>query len=128
MEPPLCVRRFAWGLPRHAAQLYWRHALSMLWSHAGARIGSGMANKQKQRAAAKEQEAIDSGMMQHHGKGKRKRAQSKVHVDRGLNEAQGFTPGLMKVPRVQSGARPGRSPAGGIAKQKGNPGRGGRRK
>ena len=87
-----------------------------------------MAAKAKQRAAAEEQEAIDSGMMQLHGKGKRRRAQAKPRADRGLNEARGFTPGLMKAPKLKRGGASGSVGKAGAGRGRGGGGGGRRRR
>jgi hypothetical protein len=66
-----------------------------------------MANKAKQRAELKAQEAMEAGMVNKAaGKAKRRASERKAHrhKDRGLNEAKGFTPGLMRVSKPGSGA------------------------
>jgi hypothetical protein len=69
---------------------------------AAAKIGKGIADKEKEQQRAAEQEAIESGMMRIGGRGKKRAAERRAHRDRGLNEAPNFSPGLMHVSKPDS--------------------------
>lgn len=77
---------------------------------AGAKIGVPSLHKAKRREEKQEQELIDTGMKSLRGRGKRKAASQKGRKEKGLNEAQGFKAGVMRV-------KPNAMKAGGIKKQ-----------
>lgn len=56
-----------------------------------------MAIKTKERDDRAEQELIDAGMLQLKGRGKKKAAERQANRETGLNEIEGFTPGLLVV-------------------------------
>jgi hypothetical protein len=56
-----------------------------------------MWRKAKEREEIEEKELVEANMIQVKGRGKRRAAEKKANLDRGLNEARGFTPGLMRV-------------------------------
>lgn len=92
-------------------------------------MGLGVARKAHEREQQEEEELAAANMVQVKGRGKRREAQRKGPAARGLNEARGFTPGLMRV-RKPAGARSGRgdgAPAGKRANAGPVKGRGGRR-
>lgn len=61
------------------------------------RLGCRSLHKAKRREEKQEQELIDTGMKSLRGRGKRKAASQKGRKDKGLNEAQGYKAGLMRV-------------------------------
>lgn len=78
---------------------------------AGAKIGQGMAKKATLRAALAEEELINAGMLQVKGRARRKAAGKRATGDRGLNEAKGFVPGLLKVAKPKG---KGQKPTAGL--------------
>ena len=61
----------------------------------------GMAKKRAKREAVALEEAIASGRVQKKGMGKKKRAEKKAGLDRGLNEDGGaFRNGVLKVGKI----------------------------
>jgi hypothetical protein len=56
-----------------------------------------MWRKAKQRAEAEQQELEEANMIQVKGRGKKRAAERKANMERGLNEARGFTPGLLRL-------------------------------
>ena len=67
-------------------------------------MGLGMVRKAHERERQEEEELAAANMLQLKGRGKRRAAQRKGDMQRGLNEARGFTPGLMRV-RKPAGKR-----------------------
>ena len=69
-----------------------------------ANIGLGMAKKKAQRDAVALEEAIAAGMVKRKGMGKKKRAEKRGNVDRGLMEDGGsFRKGVLRVDKGQKG-------------------------
>lgn len=82
-----------------------------------------MAKKQKKRAAVAMEEAVAAGMVRVKGSGKKKRAEKRAGLDKGLMEDGGaYRGGVLKVAR--SGGAGGKR-GGGSGGRRG--GRGGRR-
>jgi hypothetical protein len=84
-----------------------------------------MAKKRAKREAVALEEAIASGMIQVKGMGKKKRAEKKAGLDRGLNEDGGaFRNGVLKIGKISSGRG---GSAAGAARGGSSGGRGGGR-
>lgn len=100
----------ALGLRCHMAVTCGSCASTRLCVCAGAKIGVASLHKSKRREEKQEQELIDTGMKSLRGRSKRKATSHKGRKEKGLNEAQGFKAGVMRV-------KPNAMKASGMKKQ-----------